>query len=342
VAKLQAFSEFSNIFEKIFMKKILAIGNALVDVVTFVSDENVLGKFSLPKGSMQLVDKTTSRKIREETKQFYSTFAPGGSAANTIYGLAMLGVKTGFIGATGKDETGELFDTELRKAGVETYIKKLNTPTGTAVSLVTPDSERTFATHLGAAAELSAGDLKPELFSPYDILYLEGYLIYNKDFVIKACSIAKSLKMKVALDMASYNVVNENINSFKEIIINYTDILFANSEEARAYTGNEPEKALQILSGLCEIAVVKIGSEGSLIQSGNKIIKVEPYKVECIDTTGAGDLYASGFLYGLAFNKSLEKCGQYGSYLASKVIEISGARINPEKWPEIKATINSL
>jgi len=324
------------------MKKILAIGNALVDIVTFVKDEKVLEKFFLPKGSMQLVDSETSRKIREETKQFYSKFAPGGSAANTIYGLAMLGIKTGFIGTTGKDENGNLFDNELRKAGVETYIRKLDTATGTAVSLVTPDSERTFATYLGAASELSVEDLRHELFSPYDILYLEGYLIYNREFVIKACSLAKSLSMKVALDMASYNVVKENINAFNEVIVNYTDILFANSEEARVFTGKDPEKALHILSGQCEIAVVKIGAEGSLIQSGNKIIKVEPYQVKCIDTTGAGDLYASGFLYGLAFNKSLEKCGQYGSYLASKVIETSGARIDPEKWPEIKATINSL
>jgi len=342
VAKLQAFSEFNNIFEKIFMKKILGIGNALVDIVTFIDDEKILEKFSLPKGSMQLVDKTTSLKIREATKKFQSTFAPGGSAANTIYGLAMLGVKTGFLGATGKDETGKLFDSELCKAGVKTFIKKLNNPTGTAISLVTPDSERTFATYLGAAVELSVDDLKKELFSEYDILYLEGYLIYNKDFVVKACSLAKSLKMKVALDLASYNVVNDNIDAFKEVIVNYTDILFANSEEARAYTGKEPEESLKDLSQKCEIAVIKTGANGSLIQSGNKIIKVQPFRVECRDTTGAGDLYAAGFLYGLASDKSLEKCGQYGSYLAAKVIEITGARIESEKWPAIKKTISVL
>ena len=324
------------------MKKIIGIGNALVDVLAFTHDEKILDHFSLPKGSMQLVDGAMSAKILKETEHLQRSMASGGSAANTIHGLAMLGADTGFIGAVGKDENGAFFENELKSAGVRTFLKKQNTPTGTAAAFVTPDSERTFATYLGAALELDPADLHPDLFSGYDLLYLEGYLIYSPGFVAEACSIARSLNMKVALDLASYNVVEENLRSFKEIVEKYTDILFANSAEAKAYTGEEPEEALRILSEHCEIAVVKTGPLGSLVKSRKESLKIPAFPVECNDTTGAGDLYASGFLYGLALGKPLKKCGLYGSYLAAKVIEIPGARIGTEKWPEIRKTVSVL
>ncbi|MGQ9620170.1 MAG: adenosine kinase [Bacteroidales bacterium] len=324
------------------MKKILGIGNALVDIVTFIDDEKILEKFALPKGSMQLVDRVTSEIIREETGHLQSIFSSGGSAANTIHGLAMMGAETGFIGSVGKDEAGNFFESELNYAGVNTYLKRTDNPTGTAVTLVSPDSERTFATYLGAAVELDIKELRENLFGNYDILYLEGYLIYNRDFVLRACSLAKALNMKVALDLASYNVVTEKLGSFKDVIENYIDIIFANSEEAIAYTGKEPYKALLILSEQCEIAVVKTGVKGSLVKRGNEVIKIKAFPVECRDTTGAGDLYAAGFLYGYACNKSLEKCGLYGSFLAARIIETTGARIENYKWPEIKKTISEL
>jgi len=341
VPKLQAFNEFNNIFDKkINMKKILGAGNALVDIVTYIDDEKILEKFSLPKGSMQLVERNLSEKIRERTRNYKSTFSSGGSAANTIYGLAMLGIETGFIGSTGKDETGDFFENDLRSAGVKTFLKKCNEPTGTALALVTPDSERTFATYLGAAVNLDPEDLNINLFHGYDYLYLEGYLIYNLNFVLKACSLARSLNMKIAIDLASYNVVEENLSSFKNVIENYADIIFANAMEAKAFTGFGPEEALNVFSDICEIAVVKTGSEGSMAKRGNESVKIKAIPVECRDTTGAGDLYASGFLYGIARDETLEKCGQYGSYLAGKVIEITGARIEPAKWNEIKNDID--
>ncbi len=146
------------------MKRILGIGNALVDVMTLIDSETVLEKFSLPKGSMQLVDGELSARIKSETIKFKRNLASGGSAANTIHGLAMLGVKTGFIGSVGNDDTGDFFENDMKKAGVSTYLSRRNSITGTAVALISPDSERTFATHLGAAVELQAGDLNPEDF----------------------------------------------------------------------------------------------------------------------------------------------------------------------------------
>jgi sugar/nucleoside kinase (ribokinase family) len=324
------------------MKQIIGIGNALVDVMTTINDDSILEIFTLPKGSMQLVEEEKSRQIKAETVSFKRDLASGGSAANTIHGLAMLGVKTGFIGSIGKDELGEFFENDLKYAGINTFLSRRNSVTGTAVALISPDSERTFATHLGAAVELDASDLKPDDFIGYDILYLEGYLIFNKMLVETACRIAKEKKMKVALDLASYNVVDAKLSDFKEIVEKYVDIIFANEDEARSFTGMDPEDALKSISRICEVAVIKVGSEGSWIKRGEETLKIGTVQVNLRDTTGAGDLYASGFLYGYAQDHSLELCGQYGSILAGHVIEIVGARMNHEKWKEIRKTISGI
>jgi sugar/nucleoside kinase (ribokinase family) len=324
------------------MKRILGIGNALVDVVTMINDDSILEKFDFPKGSMQLVDEVKSRLVKSETENFNRSLASGGSAANTIHGLAMVGAGTGFIGSIGKDELGDFFENDMKSAGINTMLLRRNTTTGTAVALISPDSERTFATHLGAAVELEASDLLPEYFKGYDILYLEGYLLLNKALVEKACRFAKENKMKIALDLASYNVVEAQIDDFKEVIEKYIDIVFANEEEARTFTGQAPEEALKSISKYCEIAVVKVGSEGSWIGRVDEIIKVGTAKVNLKDTTGAGDLYASGFLFGYADDLNLEKCGQIGSLMAGKVIENIGARMNKAKFEEIKEVIKTI
>ena len=321
------------------MKKILGIGNALVDVVTIIDDELILKKFDLPKGSMQLVDGEKSKMIKAETGSYNRTLASGGSAANTIHGLSLLGVQTGFIGSIGKDETGDFFKNDLENAGAKTFLHRRHTHTGTAVALITPDSERTFATHLGAAVELNAEDLNPLDFKEYDILYLEGYLIFNKTLVETACTIAKANNMKIALDLASYNVVEAKLADFKEIVEKFVDIIFANEEEAKAFTGLDAETAVFRLSELCETAVVKVGPQGSWLKRGEEVIKIGTIPVTLKDTTGAGDLYASGFLYGVAMNDSLENCGLFGAILSGKVIEIPGARLDHTKWEEIKRMI---
>ena len=324
------------------MKRILGIGNALVDVMTLVEGDYILEEFNLPKGSMQLVDREKSEGIKAATHIFPRTWTSGGSAANTIHGLAMLGADTGFIGSIGRDDTGDFFENDMKKAGVNTLLIRRNSVTGTAVALITNDSERTFATHLGAAVELSADDLKPMLFDGYDILYLEGYLINNFPLIEMACRTAKENNMLVALDLASYNVVEENIIAFKNIVEAYVDILFANEQESKAFTGNEPNEALIVLSGIAKTVILKLGAEGSWLRNSNELIKVTAFPVNCIDTTGAGDLYAAGFLFGLAKGMNLERCGIIGSLMAGKVIEIVGARMNREKFNEIKKEIEKI
>ena len=324
------------------MKKILGIGNALVDVMTMIDNDNILEKFALPKGSMQLVDKTKSELIKAETVHFTRNLTSGGSAANTIHGLAMLGAETGFIGSIGQDETGDFFEKDMKYAGIKTMLSRRDSITGTAVALISPDSQRTFATHLGAAVELGAEDLHPDYFTGYEILYFEGYLITDILLVERACQLAKERKMKIVIDLSSYNVVESNLSAFKKVVEKYVDIIFANEEEARSFTGFAPEEALDRLSQFCEVSVVKVGSEGSWIKRGNEIVKIAAGKVSLKDTTGAGDLYASGFLFGYANGLDLEKCGLLGSLMAGKVIEIIGARMKEPLFDEIKANINKI
>ena len=317
------------------MKKILGMGNALVDIMTTVPNDGVLEQFNLPKGSMQLVDSSLSQKIADSTSQYNQKITAGGSAANTIHGLAHLGAPCGFLGKIGTDEMGCLFKSDIEKSGVTPHLLTSSTASGRAIAFVTPDSERTFATYLGAAVELTAQEIDREVFSQYDYFYIEGYLVQNHDLIETAIKTARSLSMKVAIDLASYNVVAENLDFLHRMAKDYVDIIFANEEEAKAFTGKEAEAAAEELAAMCDIAVVKVGKRGSIIRNGNNIYRIGIIDANCIDTTGAGDLYAAGFMYGLASGYSLDKCGQIGSLLSGKVIESLGAQISAENWKVI-------
>lgn len=310
--------------------------------MTILENDSVIEELGFPKGSMTLVDNEKSKRIKENTARLVSNMTSGGSAANTIHGIACLGLETGFIGAIGNDETGRVFERDMKDVGVRTYLKKKDTDTGTAVAMISKDSERTFATHLGAAETLVAEDLNIAMFEGYDYLYLEGYLITDYELVEQACKYAKMAGLKVAIDMASFNVVEAFIDKFRRIVEEYIDLIFANEEEAKAFTGMENEDALEKLAELCEIAVVKIGSKGSLIRRGEEMYKVGAQKVESRDTTGAGDLYASGFFYGLLSGKNLEKCAMIGTLLAGTVIKVIGPKMRDDQWSDIKQKIKKI
>ena len=317
------------------MDKVLGIGNALVDIMTKLDSDEFLKEFNLPKGSMQLVDQDFIKKISEASEKFEKHQASGGSAANTIHGLARLGVDTGFIGKVGEDELGNFFYEDMKNSNIDPKLMKSKTDSGRAVALISPDSERTFATFLGAAIDLVPEDLTSDLFKGYKYLHIEGYLVQNHDLLLKASKLAKENGMKISLDLASYNVVEDNYDFLRSYINDFVDIVFANEEESKAFTGKEPEESLDELAKSCEIAVVKVGKEGSLIKAGEEKSTVEPIKSNPVDTTGAGDVYAAGFLYGLVNDYNLSKCGQIGSTLAGKVIEVVGAKMDEEKWQEI-------
>jgi sugar/nucleoside kinase (ribokinase family) len=315
--------------------KIIGIGNALTDLMTQIENDNMLTGFNLPKGSMQLVDAATSQRVSDATKNLRRTLASGGSAANTIHGLARLGMKTGFIGKVGKDDMGEFFEKDMIKSGIKTHLIHSATPSGMALVLVSPDGERTFATYLGAACELEDTEINDDVLKEYDILHIEGYLVQNYRLITHAIKTAKEHGLRVSLDLASYNMVEEHRDFLSEIIDLYADIVFANEDESKALTGLEPEESARYLSQNVDIAVVKTGPKGSFVAMNGEVVAVPAKTVEPVDTTGAGDLYAAGFLYALAKGKNAYECGRIGSMLAAEVITNIGAKIPEDKWEQL-------
>jgi sugar/nucleoside kinase (ribokinase family) len=323
-------------------KAILGIGNALIDVLINITDDSVLQKFGLPKGSMTLVDSVLSAEIKKETKINTRIVQTGGSAANTVHGIAKLGGSCGYIGKITDDEFGNFYVEDFQNNKINTHFFYSETGTGHATGLISPDSERTFGTYLGAAMELTADEMQSEIFAGYGILHIEGYLVQNHALIEAALKVAKSEGLLVSIDMASFNIVAANIDFLNRIIREYVDIVFANEDEAIALTGKQPEEALYAISEMCDLAIVKLGAHGSLIKQGNQVIHIDAIPAVSVDTTGAGDIYASGVLYGISENLDLETAGKIGSLLAGKVVEVVGAKIPEETWQELSAQIEQI
>lgn len=325
------------------MNKIIGMGNALVDVLVRIDDDSLLEKLHLPKGSMQLIQEDTLSEIRKYTSGMKIHRSTGGSAGNTVCALAALGANPGFIGKVGQDETGAFFGDTLRQRGVNALLATCDLPSGIASTFISTDGERTFGTYLGAAATLRAEDLSRKMFAGYNYLYIEGYLLQDHDLMLRAVQLAKEEGLQVCLDMASYNVVEAERDFFDQLIVKYVDIVFANESEALAYTGKAPHEALEEIASKCSIAVVKTGKEGSLVKKGTEVIQLLSCPIDnVLDTTGAGDFYAAGFMYGLTCGYSLEKCVQISTILATAVIQEVGTTLPAKKWDEIKLNIESL
>jgi len=263
----------------------------------------------------------------------------GGCAANTITGLGRLGLPSAFIGKIGTDETGEFFVQHLRQDGVEPrLLRSERSPSGTAVAFITPDSERTFSTHLGAAVELGPEDLGPALFQGARHFHIEGYLVQNHALIEAAIDHALAAGATVSIDLASYNVVLENLEFLRRMVRKGMAVVFANEEEARAFTGeHSDEAALEALAAHCQTAVVKLGRRGSLVARGAERARVACQPVaRVLDSTGAGDLYATGFLYAWLTGRRLEDCAALGSRVAAEVIQVMGARLDEATWTRLR------
>jgi len=316
--------------------KILGIGNALVDIMVLSEDDQIINYLKLPKGGMTLVDGELSAMIQKEIAHMNIKIATGGSVANAINGIAGLDVECGFVGTIGRDDLGLLFKNDMLKRGIDVKLKENEFPTGRAVGFVSPGGERTFATYLGAAVEMGPDDITPDLFVGYDLFFIEGYLVFNQPLIMAAASAAKLAGLTIALDLASYNVVEANLDILNELVDNYIDIVFANEEEAKSFTGLQPEEALENLAKRCDIAVVKVGKEGAFVQQGTQKWRIPAFPTTVVDTTGAGDYFAAGFLAGLANGCDLGKCGVIGSIMAGEVIQVIGAELEDSRWAEIK------
>jgi sugar/nucleoside kinase (ribokinase family) len=324
------------------MSKVIGMGNALVDVMTILESDKTLEEFALPKGSMQLVSKEFSNRLLAGTLGLQKMQSSGGSAANTIHGLANLGIETAFVGKIGNDHLGEFFEKDLLDNQIKPILFHDLEETGRSIAMISKDSERTMATYLGAAVDLHEQDVSSDIFSAYQYFHIEGYLVQNRELIQKAMRLAKSNGLKVSIDMASFNIVDENRTFFEFLISNYVDIIFANELEAESLTGEKPEKALQTISTMAEIAVVKLGKSGSIVKKGSEEYTIGIEQVNNIDTTGAGDLYASGFIYGLCMDQTLDIAGKIGSILGGHITEVIGAKMHEESWIKVKQKVGDV
>ena len=323
------------------MKKVLGMGNALIDNLLLVENEDLLQEFSLPKGSMQLIDTARYCHIRQRTAQLAASRTTGGSACNTILAIARLGGSPGLIGKVGRDELGQTFAQACADSHVMPHLFHHDTlPTGVASTFITPDGQRTFATYLGAAATLEAAELDPRWFEGYDIFYIEGYLVQNHALIEAAVRHARQAGLTVCIDLASYNVVEAERDFFLQLLTQ-TDIVFANEQEAEALTGsNRVSENLEYLAKLCRIAVLKVGKDGVWVRCGETQLHCPAREVEqVVDTTAAGDYFSAGFLHAYTLGASPEECAALGSLLAGHIVEVVGTALPEATWQSIRNTL---
>ncbi len=317
-------------------KLIVGVGSALVDILAHET-EDFLKQTGAAKGGMTYVSKEFIEKTLSLASQS-PRMVPGGSACNTAVGVGKLGGMARFVGKCGSGEMGAFFENDLKRQNVEPSLFRSDSPTGRVLSIITPDAQRSMFTYLGASAETLPQEISPNLFTNAAIVHIEGYLLFNPDLILKVLKTAKRAGAKVSLDLASFNVVEESRDLLQHIVEGFVDILIANEDEARVYTGHEnQDRAIRSLSQKAEIAVLKVGERGSFIACGDQIVPIQPLTgAPVVDTTGAGDLWAAGFLYGLVNGYALERCGRLGSACGYEVCRIVGANIPEAGWKRIR------
>ncbi|GHT67621.1 adenosine kinase [Bacteroidia bacterium] len=318
--------------------KILGIGNALVDILAKLPDDELLKELNVAKGSMNLIEEETRKSLFEKIETADLKMTSGGSVSNTSLALRQMEAPSGYIGKVGDDEYGKFYVNELTEAGVELHLIRESGFSGTAIAMITPDGERTFCTYLGAAAGMQKTEIQKSVLEQYTHFYVEGYLVQNHDLIEGIMKTAKSLGLTVMLDLASFNVVASDRAFIRKLVEKYVDIVFANEEEAFAFTGKTSTgEAIHDMGHHVKIAVLKEGDKGSWIKHNDELIHVPVYeKVKPIDTTAAGDYYAAGFFYGMVHEARLEKCAQLGSLLSYHIIQVVGTKLSPETWEEIR------
>lgn len=314
---------------------VIGIGNAIVDVIT-QADDAFIQEHALAKGTMRLIDARQASDLYDHMNPGRET--SGGSVANTCAGVASFGGKVAYVGRVAQDQLGEVFAHDIVAAGVDflrSSADPLGPPTARCLVLVTPDAQRTMSTYLGACVELCPDDINPEDFQNAQVTYLEGYLWdppSAKEAMLKAANAARSAGRKVALSLSDAFCVDRHRASFEQLIDEYVDVLFANEAEILSLTQCESfDAAVEAISGRAEWIVITRGALGSVVITSSGIKTIPAATVtRLVDTTGAGDLYAAGFLFGYTRGSSAEECARLGSLAAAEVISHYGAR------PEVK------
>ena len=313
-------------------KKILGIGNAIVDVFVKV-DDNFLSKNKLIKGSMKLIEKNEFETLKDTIK--IEKIEAGGSVANTMAGISYIGGNSSFIGKVNADEFGRVYKKSLEKIKVNFYYseKSENLSTGASIIFITPDSERTMCTYLGISSQLSKEDINEDKIKDHELIFLEGYLWdkgKSEEMFKHVINIAKKNNTKIAMSLSDTFCVTRHRNDFFKLLVNDLNILIGNENEINELVQKDNLLAsINELKKINKIVVITRGENGSLVLLNNEITKCESLKVKkVLDLTGAGDLFASGFLKEYLDKSNINKCLQTGSELAAKIIEKIGARLN--------------
>ncbi len=325
------------------MSKLIGVGAALVDSLAYVP-ESFLQTIDGGKGGMELVDFPALQEIVQRLPE-KPYRAPGGSAANTVMGAARLGSECAMLAKTGEDEAGTFYRGQFAEAGVDVSRFKTDsaTPTGTCLSLITPDSQRTMRTFLGASATLEPTEIRVEDFQGCGHLHLEGYLLFNQDLMTRVLDCARQAGCRVSLDLGAPEVVQAAADTLPELLREKVDMVFANEDEAAAFCASGKDDlrtALEEMGQLCEVAAVKLGAEGSLIRRGGETVEVPALRVQAVDTTGAGDLWAAGFLHGLLRGESTRRAGDLGARLGAEAVKTTGAALSDEVYNQVKKDFN--
>jgi sugar/nucleoside kinase (ribokinase family) len=314
---------------------VVGVGSALMDILAH-EDEDFLLRTGIRKGGMTLVDKSFIEQVLTLTASRPS-LVPGGSACNTVVGISRLGGRSRFVGKCGNGDWGNRYRQDLMRQQVDAVLFPSDSPTGRVLSVITPDAQRSMATFLGASSECRPEELKNGCFADAAIVHIEGYLLFNPELILTAVETARAAGALISLDLASYTVVEGARDLLDRLVTESVDIVLANEDEARAFTGVGDElEALEILSQKTAIAVVKVGERGSYVAWEGQRLKIDPLGPHpAVDTTGAGDLWAAGFLYGLVNGYSMPDSGRLASACGYEVCRVVGAAIPDDGWRRI-------
>ncbi len=321
--------------------ELIGVGSPLVDLLLTVDDDFLQRHVPGAKGGMELVSAETIIAIAGQATSPIVQ-AAGGAASNTVVGCANLGIRSAFIGCVGADDFAAFYREALTSQGCEPrLITTPDQPTGRVLSLITPDAQRTLRTCLGAAAAITPAQVRPADFQGVRLVMLEGYALFNQPFARAVAEAATAAGAKLALDLASFEVVRANREVLAELLDHHVDIVFANEDEAKAWNPAGPEAALSDLAARVEVAVVKLGKDGALIASQGATTRVAADIVEAVDTTGAGDCFAAGFLAGWLRNLPLVECGRLGAMAGAAVVQVVGAQVPRPQWLRIKGYLDA-
>jgi sugar/nucleoside kinase (ribokinase family) len=316
--------------------EILGIGNPIVDLVIPVSDQ-FLKQLSGAKGGLTEVNQEELLSLVKQAGE--PLMVVGGSASNTIKGLAHLGHKCALAGKIGTDHQASQILQKHRELDIVSCYQSSQYPTAQVVCLVSPDGERTFFFYAGATQEMSNKSLDPELFKGVRLVHIEGYSLINPDLTQQAMLLAKEAGAKISFDLGSFIIVNRYKNEMINLISNAVDILFANQQEAFALTGLGPEAGCTFLKNLGPTTVVFAGRNGCYVGDKSPVFHSSTQPVKPLDSSGAGDFFASGFIHGYLAKKSLETCARYGALLGAAVVQTYGTDLSPEEWKRIKSQL---